>query len=154
MHTLDDWVRYGDEIRRPLMIADELEKSSRVAIIGAGLSGLTIAYRIAKRRPDIEIELHEKTERVGGVISTWKKGDWICDIAVNAVRPHPAFWRLVEDLDISDKFSQSNTNAKSRWIFLRGKQVRLSAKSILRIGLIKLISGINKSRMGGNQLEK
>ena len=73
MHTLDDWVRYGDEIRRPLMIADELEKSSRVAIIGAGLSGLTIAYRIAKRRPDIEIELHEKTERVGGVISTWKK---------------------------------------------------------------------------------
>ena len=83
-----------------------------------------------------------------------EKGDWICDIAVNAVRPHPAFWRLVEDLDISDKFSQSNTNAKSRWIFLRGKQVRLSAKSILRIGPIKLISGISKSRMGGNQLEK
>jgi len=148
MHTLDDWIRFGDEIRRPLMIADGLEKSSRVAIIGAGLSGLTIAYRIAKRRPDIEIELHEKTERVGGVISTWKKGDWICDIAVNAVRPHPAFWRLVEDLDISDKFSQSNIKAKSRWIFLNGKQVKLSIRSILRIGPIKLISGIKKSRQG------
>ena len=154
MHTLDDWVRYGDEIRRPLMIANGLEKSSRVAIIGAGLSGLTIAYRIAKRRPDIEIELHEKTEGVGGVISTWKKGDWVCDIAVNAVRPHPAFWRLVEDLDISDKFSQSNIEAKSRWIFLDGKKVRLSAKSIFRIGPIKLISGINRSRLGGKSVRE
>ena len=154
MHTLDDWVRYGDEIRRPLMIADGLEKSSRVAIIGAGLSGLTIAYRIAKRRPDIEIELHEKTERVGGVISTWKKGDWVCDIAVNAVRSHPAFWRLVEDLEISEKFSQSNIEAKSRWIFLNGKKVRLSAKSIFRIGPFKLISGINKSRSGGKSVRE
>ena len=154
MHTLDDWIRFGDEIRRPLMIADGLEKSSRVAIIGAGLSGLTIAYRIAKRRPDIEIELHERTERVGGVISTWKKGDWVCDTAVNAVRPHPAFWRLVEDLDLSAKFSQSNIEAKSRWIFLNGKQVRLSAKSIFRIGPIKLISGINKSRLGGKSVRE
>ena len=154
MHTLDDWVRYGDEIRRPLMIANGLEKSSRVAIIGAGLSGLTIAYRIAKRRPDIEIELHEKTERVGGVISTWKKGEWVCDIAVNAVRPHPAFWRLVEDLEISEKFSQSNIEAKSRWIFLNGKKVRLSAKSIFRIGPFKLISGINKSRSGGKSVRE
>ena len=154
MHTLDDWIRFGDEIRRPLQIADGLEKSSRIAIIGAGLSGLTIAYRIAKRRPDIEIELHEKTERVGGVISTWKKGDWVCDIAVNAVRPHPAFWRLVKDLDISDKFSQSNVEAKSRWIFLNGKKVRLSAKSIFRIGPLKLISGINRSRSGGKSVRE
>ena len=148
MHTLDDWVRFGDEIRRPLMIADGLAESTRIAIIGAGLSGLTIAYRLAKKRPDITIELYEKTDRVGGVISTWKKDDWICDLAVNATRPHPAFWRLVEDLGISEKFSQSNTNAKSRWIFLNGKSMKLSAKSIFRIGPIKLISNVKSSRVG------
>ena len=60
LYSQEDWIRYGDEIRRPLLVADKLNQSSRVCIIGAGLSGLTIAYRIASKRPDINVNLLEK----------------------------------------------------------------------------------------------
>ena len=66
---------------------------------------MTLAYRIASKRPDIQIEIIEKSNRCGGVIETWSHKGWICDVAVNATRPHPAFWRLVRDLNLSTQFS-------------------------------------------------
>ena len=43
-----------------------------------------LCYRIAKKRPDIDVIIHEKSNRLGGVIATWQDGEWICDLAVNA----------------------------------------------------------------------
>ena len=107
MSNLDDWVKHGEEMRRPLLVDEELGKSTKVVIVGGGLSGMTCAYRIAKKRPDIDVIIHEKSNRLGGVIATWQDGEWICDLAVNATRPHPAFWRLIADLNLSSKFSLS-----------------------------------------------
>ena len=87
--------------------------------MGGGLSGLCCAYRIAMKRPDLEIIIHEKSSTLGGVIATWKEDDWICDIAVNATRAHPAFWRLIADLELSNMFKPSPSDAKSRWILVR-----------------------------------
>ena len=119
-HSVQDWIAYGDEIRRPLQIAKGLENSTKVVIVGAGLSGLTLAYKIATKRPDISVELIEKSSRLGGVIETWKQGGWICDIAVNASRAHPAFWRLIDELGLSEQYSESNSHAKARWIYTDG----------------------------------
>ena len=38
----------------------------RIAIIGAGLSGLTAAWEIHYQRPDVEIEVFEAADRIGG----------------------------------------------------------------------------------------
>ena len=100
MASLEEWIRYGDELRRPLCVASDLGNSSAVCVVGAGLSGLTVAYRIAAKRPDIHVEIVEKSERCGGVIETWARDGWTCDVAVNATRAHPAFWRLVDDLGL------------------------------------------------------
>ena len=78
-----------------------------MVIVGGGLSGLCCAYRIAQKRPDISVVIHERSNRLGGVINTWQEGEWICDLAVNATRPHPAFWRLIKDLGLSEKFRSS-----------------------------------------------
>ena len=75
MYSLEDWVRFGDELRRPLLIGPNLSKSTKLCIVGAGLSGLTIAYRIASKRPDLEIKILEATERCGGTIETWSEAD-------------------------------------------------------------------------------
>ena len=85
-------------------MARDLPKSTKVCVVGGGLSGLTVAYRIATKRPDLHVELIEKSDRLGGVIETWTRGDWVCDIAVNATRAHPAFWRLVDDLGLGESF--------------------------------------------------
>ena len=141
-HSVQDWIAYGDEIRRPLQIAKGLENSRKVTIVGAGLSGLTLAYKIATKRPDISIELIEKSSRLGGVIETWKQGEWICDIAVNASRAHPAFWRLIDELGLSEKYSESNPQAKARWIYTEGKRRKLSPLMMLKAGPLKIYRGV------------
>ena len=152
LYTVEDWARYGDELRRPLLVGPKLSKSTKLAIVGAGLSGLSIAFRIAIKRPDIEIEILEKTERCGGTIETWSEGEWMCDVAVNAARPHPSFWRLASDLDLGDLFSQSNPRATSRWLFLNKKKSKLSLLTALKMGPIRMFRSIRSARSGGKSI--
>ena len=118
-------------------MASDLDNWSAVCVVGAGLSGLTVAYRIAKR-PDIHVEIVEKSERCGGVIETWTQDGWICDVAVNATRAHPAFWRLVDDLGLGQLFSASNPKAKARWISTKGRRQKLSPWLVLKGGPLKV----------------
>ena len=55
MSDLDKWILHGDEMRRPFLANSKLSESSKLVIVGGGLSGLSCAFRIAKKRPDIEI---------------------------------------------------------------------------------------------------
>ena len=93
MADLQNWIRHGDEMRRPLLANSDLPKAEKIVIVGGGLSGLCCALRIAEKRPELPILLVEKSAELGGVIATWQEDEWICDLAVNAARPHPAFWR-------------------------------------------------------------
>ena len=148
LYSIEDWVRFGDELRRPLLIGPKLSTSTKLCIVGAGLSGLTIAFRIATKRPDIDIEILEKTGRCGGTIETWSEGEWVCDVAVNAARPHPAFWRLVEDLDLGEDFAESSPQATKRWLLINKKKTRLSWISALKMGPIRLFRSLRSSRKG------
>ena len=149
MPSLESWIRHGEELRRPLIANAKLGKSEKVVIVGGGLSGLCCAYRIAQKRPDISVVIHERSNRLGGVINTWQVGEWICDLAVNATRPHPAFWRLIKDIGLSEKFSPSRPQAKSRWVLLDGKPHKLSWRTLFKIGPLKLRKAIKNSRSGG-----
>ena len=149
MADLQNWIRHGDEMRRPLLANSDLSKAEKIVIVGGGLSGLCCALRIAEKRPELPILLVEKSAELGGVIATWQEGEWICDLAVNATRPHPAFWRLIDDLQLSDKFQTSNPKAKSRWILLGGKQHKLSPFSLFKIGPFKLRKALKLVKNGG-----
>ena len=149
MADLQNWIRHGDEIRRPLLANSDLPKAEKIVIVGGGLSGLCCALRIAEKRPDLPILLVEKSAELGGVIATWQEDEWICDLAVNATRPHPAFWRLIDDLQLSDKFQTSNQKAKSRWILLGDKQHKLSPFSLFKIGPFKLRKALKLVKNGG-----
>jgi predicted NAD/FAD-binding protein len=75
-------------------------KSDRngIAIIGAGLAGLTAAYFIRGLRRDLPITIFEACDRVGGRIytSTAPPGEhgarYLLDSELN-VRPGSAYWR-------------------------------------------------------------
>jgi len=148
LYSLEDWVRFGDELRRPLLVGPNLSTSTKLCIVGAGLSGLSIAYRIASKRPDVEIKILERTDRCGGTIETWSEGEWLCDVAVNAARPHPAFWRLVEDLGLGDAFAESNPQAKKRWLLINKKKTQLSWITALKMGPIRLFRSLRSSTVG------
>ncbi len=154
MPSLESWIKHGEELRRPLIANAKLGESEKVVIVGGGLSGLCCAYRIAQKRPNISVVIHERANRLGGVINTWEEGEWICDLAVNATRPHPAFWRLIKDLDLSQKFSPSRPEAKFRWVLLNGKSHKLSWRTLFKIGPLKLRKALKKSRVGGQSVDQ
>lgn len=154
MYSVEDWVRYGDELRRPLLVSEGLTKSTHLVIVGGGLSGLTIAYRLASKRPDISITILEGSDALGGVIKTWKSDEWVCDLAVNATRSHPAVWRLAADLSLGDVFMPSNPNAQHRWIHLKEKMHRLSWRTAFKIGPFRTRRSIIESRKGGRAVSE
>ena len=145
MTELEEWVRHGNELQRPLLINQDLSKNQTIFIIGGGLSGMCAAYRLGKTFPLKKVVLIEKSNRLGGVIQTWKRDEWLCDISVNASRAHPAMWRLIEELGLSSRWSPSNTKAKSRWIWLNDSKHKLSFLSMLKIGPFKTLRAIKLS---------
>ena len=149
MSDVEHWIRHGVEMRRPLLVKQSLSQSEKVIIVGGGLSGMSCAYRIAQKRPSAEVILIEKSEHLGGVISTWTEEEWVCDLAVNATRAHPAFWRLVKDLNLSKQFQPSRPRAKSRWVLLGEKRHRLSPFTLFKIGPLRLLRAIRGGRKGG-----
>ena len=154
MYSLQEWIRHGDELRRPFHVLPNITSSRHIAIVGGGLSGLTIAYLIAKKRSDITITLIEENKSLGGVISTWKDGEWCCDLAVNATRPHPAVWRLVDDIGLAKKFLPSNPAANRRWIYDGVKLQSLNFLTALKIGPLNLYNSMKKAREGGCSIEE
>ena len=54
------------------------ESRGAVAVIGAGLAGLTAAYRLQQRGFDVTV--FEARDRVGGRVWTVRKGDYIMDL--------------------------------------------------------------------------
>ena len=148
-YSIEDWVRHGQELRRPLLVHPSILDGKISVIVGGGLSGMAIGYRIAKKNPERDVVILEKGERLGGVIETWSSDDWLCDVAVSSARPHPAFWRLVDELELGESFFESRREARERWLFIDGEYLKLDWKVIFRMGVIKLLKSIIKSRHGG-----
>jgi oxygen-dependent protoporphyrinogen oxidase len=69
-----------------------------VLVIGAGLTGLTTAFYLAKNKVDFLVI--EKKERVGGVIQTETEGEYILETGPNTgVVGHPEVADLFTDLE-------------------------------------------------------
>jgi len=148
-YNTEDWVKHGQELRRPLLVHPSIKEGDTSVIIGGGLSGMVVGYRIAKKSPERKVVIVEKKDHLGGTIETWKSGDWLCDVAVSSARPHPAFWRLVNDLELGDSFHESREEAKERWVFLDGEYIKMSWKIIFKIGIMKLLKSLMASKRGG-----
>ena len=65
MSTIEQWVKHGDEMRRPLLVHPKLGDSQTVIIVGGGLSGMCCAYQIAIKRPDVNVVVIEQSNRLG-----------------------------------------------------------------------------------------
>lgn len=91
-----------------------------IAIIGAGLSGLTTAFYLKKY--GFKIHLFEKNEQAGGVIQTHHTDGFVMEAGPNTgsmSRVEAA--ELFEDLKDDCTLETADESAKARWIWLNGK---------------------------------
>lgn len=104
-----------------------------IVIIGAGLTGLTLAFQLKKQGKDVLVI--EKSGRTGGVIHTVKEDGFVFETGPSTgVVGNPEVAELFEDLEGLCKFEAADPNAKRRLIWKKGKWRALPS------GLISAVS--------------
>lgn len=92
----------------------------KVVIIGAGISGLSLAYYILDKKPDIDITILESEQRPGGKVWTERADGFICEAGVNGFLDNKrGVIELAERIRLEPL--RSRDSARKRYIYINGK---------------------------------
>jgi oxygen-dependent protoporphyrinogen oxidase len=111
----------------------------RIAIIGGGISGLSLGYFLLEKDPELDLVVFEAEKKPGGKIWTDKAEGFLCEGGVNGFLDNKP-----RTLELSGKVSleplRSNDAARKRFIFSDGALQRLpeSPPAFLGSGLMSL----------------
>ena len=95
-----------------------------VAIIGAGLTGLTSAYRLKRRGHRVVV--YEAGDRFGGSIKTLRRDGYLVELGPSTLAtPSGATATLLTDLGLDASKVSASTEARHRYIVRRGRLIRL-----------------------------
>lgn len=96
-----------------------MEKTVEIAVIGAGLTGLTAAFYLKKKK--IDFVVIEEKEKPGGVIQTRNENGFIFEEGPNTgVLGNPDVAELFEDLEGLCKCEIAGKNVNKRYILKNG----------------------------------
>lgn len=104
----------------------------RIVIIGAGISGLSLAYRLEQTLADADVIVLERDSRPGGKVWTERHDGFQVEIGPNGfLDTKPTTKTLCGDLGITDQLvPASDAASRNRFLFLNGK-LRLLPASVL-----------------------
>jgi oxygen-dependent protoporphyrinogen oxidase len=95
-----------------------------VAVVGAGVAGLTAAFRLKRR--GVRVVVYESADRAGGVLRTEARDGYLADLGPNSMAaPGPAAAGLITELDLTTRLVPSAPAARNRYIVRRGKLLAL-----------------------------
>jgi protoporphyrinogen/coproporphyrinogen III oxidase len=117
-----------------------------IAIIGGGITGLTAAFQLQKKR--IPFTLYEAGPRLGGPIRTTRHGEYLAECGPNTIlETSPEIPELVRDLGLESRRFYTDPAAANRYIARGGKPVSLP-DSAARFIKTPLFSAAAKLRLG------
>lgn len=112
----------------------------KIAIVGAGISGLATAFALRSNRPDLELELFESSHRTGGKVWTERTPEgYACEWGVNGfLNNKPKTLELADALDLAPL--PGSEEANRRYVFRKGRLHALpeSPPAFLTSGLMSL----------------
>lgn len=104
---------------------ENLTRSTHIIILGAGISGLCIAWFLKQIcPPQVKITLIEKSHRCGGWIETKNDQGFLFDKGPRSFRTKslgPATATLIEQLLLSQEIISADRSAVDRFLFTDGK---------------------------------
>jgi oxygen-dependent protoporphyrinogen oxidase len=95
----------------------------KVIIVGAGISGLSIAYRLQESVSSLEVVILEQRDRPGGTIWTQRQDGYQIEIGANGfLDSKPSTIALCRDLGLADCLVPASEGASAnRYLFLDGR---------------------------------
>jgi|WetSurMetagenome_2_1015567.scaffolds.fasta_scaffold01263_3 protoporphyrinogen/coproporphyrinogen III oxidase len=98
----------------------------RIAIVGGGISGLSLACELMAKDRGFDIKVFEAGSRFGGKIYTEKTGGYVCEAGVNGFLSNkPATLELAARINMQPV--SSDDNARRRFIYTGGGLKELPA---------------------------
>ena len=134
--------------------------SKRIAIIGAGITGLSSAYFIKKQDPSVEVTIFEASNRPGGKIQTYREDGYTIELGPESYLGRKTIMTdLAKDIGLENDLI-TNTTGQS-YIFAKNKLYPIPGGSIMGIPTdikpfikTKLISPLGKLRAGLDLFKK
>jgi oxygen-dependent protoporphyrinogen oxidase len=101
----------------------------RVVVVGAGLSGLAVAFRLRQALPGVELTLLEGRGRPGGTVWTDDRGGFRVETGPNGFLDNkPGAVQLCRDAGLAGRLvAASEGSRKNRFVFVRGRLHKLPA---------------------------
>ncbi len=111
--------------------------SRHVCILGAGISGLSLAWQLSKNNKFTPLTILERTARAGGWIQT-ERGDFLFERGPRTfrVKESSRFLELSKELGLENSLIVANTAAKKRYI-VRGGGLKKVPMHLLVPALLK-----------------
>nr|MQS82484.1 protoporphyrinogen oxidase [Escherichia coli] len=125
-----------------------------VAIIGAGITGLSSAYFLKQQDPNIDVTIFEASNRPGGKIQSYRKDGYMIELGPESYLGRKKIMtELAKDIGLEQDIV-TNTTGQS-YIFAKNKLYPIPGGSIMGIPTdikpfvtTKLISPLGKLRAG------
>jgi oxygen-dependent protoporphyrinogen oxidase len=100
-----------------------------VAIIGAGITGLTAAFYL--KRKGIPVVVYEAGGRVGGVIQSIRKDGFLAEHGPNTIlETSPKITQLIRDAGLESRRLDSNPRAETRYIVRNRRPVAMPSSQL------------------------
>ncbi|MCH8494474.1 MAG: FAD-dependent oxidoreductase, partial [Balneolales bacterium] len=95
---------------------------ARIGIIGAGITGLTTAFKLQLDGHDVTV--WESGDKAGGAVQSYREGEWLAEAGPNSIHDSDkTIAELIEHLGLSDRLMEASTAAKRRYIVRDSKPV-------------------------------
>ena len=103
-----------------------LPQGSSIAIVGAGITGLSAAYYLQQQRSDLNITLLESSDKPGGILQTVERDGFLVELGPDmfTTRDNEAY-ELCCQLGIEDQLISTNKDHRGAYIICRGKLCKM-----------------------------
>ncbi len=100
-----------------------------VAIIGAGITGLTAAFYL--KRKGVAVTVYEASSRVGGVIQSLRQDGYLAEFGPNTLlETSPKIAQLVRDAGLQSRRLDPDPKAEARYVVRYQRPIAMPAKPL------------------------
>lgn len=105
-------------------VAEAQENPRRMAVVGAGITGLSAALRLVQQHDDLRVHIFDASSQAGGSIHTERRDGFLIEHGADAfITNKPGGLQLCRDLGIMDQLIGTDEQHRRSLVVFRGRPV-------------------------------